>query len=86
MKFFIRQPRWHDRVVLLAKHKVSAYNRIYFDAPSLPGEFWIGESTIRQSPLESNGVIQCYAVRLSDLNQWPGDEIVADQIKQVAKE
>jgi len=69
--FEIKQPRWHDKKVLLAKHHVGVYNEIIFtEAKSLPGRYWVGEATVRNSKLGSNGVIPCYEVPLHELNQW----------------
>lgn len=64
----IKQPRWRDRVVLLAKYKVGTHNKIVFsDTPSMPGAYYVSGTTAAGYPLESNGKIQCYAVPLDDL-------------------
>lgn len=65
----IWNPRWHDRKVLIAKHKVTAgVNEIVFTkAKSLPGRFQVLGSEIVKHPLESNGTIDCYAVPLDSL-------------------
>ena len=63
-------PRWHDRVVLIGKHRVrSGVNKIMFTkVKSLKGKIFAmtGES-IRSYPVESNGKIACYAVDLDVL-------------------
>jgi hypothetical protein len=60
-------PRWHDRVVLIAKYKVCAgKNRIIFTkAKNLKGRVFVVDGLdIGKCPLESNGTILCYAVPL----------------------
>lgn len=67
-QFDIKQPRWKDRVVLLAAHKVGTHNRIVFtESPTLAGEYYISGRDVHMCPLESNGKIDCYAVKLSYL-------------------
>lgn len=66
----IRQPRWHDRMVLIAAHKVGAHNKIMFsDAPTLAGEWYISGRDIHMCELKpkANGVIDCYLVPLKFL-------------------
>lgn len=65
----IWQPRYHDNVILIAKHKVGTHNRITFTkAKHLAGqEFYLSGENIRQWPLESNGRIMCYVVPLDEL-------------------
>ena len=65
----IWSPRWHDRVVLIAKYKVTdGLNTIKFTkAKSLKGKvFTLSGEAIRKHPLESNGKIPCYAVPLEE--------------------
>lgn len=67
-KFFeIWTPRWHDRKVLLACHKVGEHNKIVFTkAPTLGAEpYYVSGKTIKASKKENNGKIDCYAVDLS---------------------
>lgn len=67
--FDIWTPRWHDRRVLLATHKVGEHNRILFSkAPSL-GEapYYLSGKTIRKFKKESNGTIDCFSVPLDEL-------------------
>jgi len=64
----IKQPRWHDKVVLIAQKKVRAQNYIVFsEAKSLPYRYPITGSEIQKYPLGSNGVIPCYEVPLKIL-------------------
>lgn len=61
----IWEPRWHNRTVLIAKHKVKEDNVIVFTkTPSLQGEFPLSGTVIRQYPIETNGKIECYSVPL----------------------
>jgi len=61
----IWEPRWHDRVVLVARYKVKEDNEILFTRGALNGNRYpIKGSDIRKYPLESNGKIACYAVPL----------------------
>jgi len=66
----IWEPRWHDKVVLIAKTKVSEHNIIRFTkTPSMPGLWYVSGEKVKASPLESNGKIPCYAVKLDDLTK-----------------
>lgn len=70
----IYAPRWHDRKVLIACHKASVNNKIIFTkAPTLPGVYSIKGDKIAKYPIESNGVIKCYAVPLEDLTLEESD-------------
>jgi hypothetical protein len=62
----IRQPRWHDRKVLIAKYKVKDDNLLTFTETKQLADkvFKIKGAVIKKYPLESNGVIDCYAVPL----------------------
>lgn len=69
-KIDIWQPRWKDRVVLIAKFKVGALNEITFSkTPSMPGSYFISGDDIRACPLETNGKIPCYAVPIDKLER-----------------
>lgn len=64
----IWQPRWHDRKVLIAKHKVATHNKIVFTkSPTMKGEYYASKDTITKYPTESNGKIECYAVPVGEL-------------------
>ncbi len=64
----IWQPRWHDKRVLIACHKVGEHNRITFTkAPTYPDVYYLSGKTIKKYKKESNGTIDCYSVPLSEL-------------------
>lgn len=70
--FSIWQPRWHDKVVLLRADKIkkakTQYLKIKFTkAPSMEGDWCISTVKAKTFPIETNGTIQCYAVKLSEL-------------------
>lgn len=69
------QPRWHDRVVLIAKYKACAgKNEIVFTkAKSLKGKkFYVDGMDMAKCPLETNGTILCYAVPMFMLKDVDG--------------
>lgn len=67
-KIEIWQPRYRDRVVLIAKHKVGTHNEITFTKDkNYPDVYYLSGSTIRSYPLDTNGKIPCYAVSLNEL-------------------
>lgn len=70
-KFTIWQPRWHDKTVLLAKHKVNDTNEVCFTkAPSLGTEpYYVSGEIVKKCKIESNGKIDCYAVPLTELKK-----------------
>ena len=60
-------PRWHDKVVLISERKVrKGKNKIVFTkVPKFKDKVFILEGdVIKRFPLDSNGVIPCYAVPL----------------------
>ena len=64
----IWQPRWKDRVVLLAKFKVSPKTYIKFTkTPTMPGLYEIDGEKVKTFPLDTNGRIPCYAIPLDEL-------------------
>jgi hypothetical protein len=67
--FEIWEPRWYDRKVMLAAHKVGTHNKIKFTKAKSLGEepYYVSGATVKQHPKETNGKIQCYAVPLADL-------------------
>jgi hypothetical protein len=67
----IWQPRWKDRVVLIAVYKVKAHNEIVFTkAKNLTGtSYYLSGETIKKYPVETNGTIPCYAVGMSELDE-----------------
>ena len=71
----IWSPRWHDRKVLIACHKVGVNNEIVFTkAPTLQGVYTIKGSEVEKYPKESNGTIDVFAVPLSELRRKDGEE------------
>lgn len=67
----IYQPRWRDRVALIAKYKVTpGANKIRFSrAGSYNGVFSIQSEAIKKCPMDTNGKIECYAVPLAELER-----------------
>lgn len=64
----IWQPRWKDRTVLIAKHKVGTHNEIKFSkAPSLPDTYYLSGKDIQSCPIDTNGKLDCYAVPINKL-------------------
>lgn len=74
----IKQPRWRDRVVLIAKYKVGTHNIIDMvnikEGNAYSGKFYLSGATITKYPLDSNGKIPCYAVPLDELQVFEGRE------------
>lgn len=67
-KLDIWQPRWKDKVVMLACHKVGDNNEIVFTkTPSMQGSYYVSGKVARSYPKESNGTISCYAVPIHEL-------------------
>ena len=66
----IYAPRWHDRTVLVAKHKVFAgvprHIIKFTKAPTLKDKYMIDTAKLVKYPVITNGVIDCYAVPLAD--------------------
>lgn len=72
--FSIWEPRWRDRKVLLAKHKVGDHNKIVFSGnPATKRNsmgdkpYYVSGTTVKKFKKESNGSIDCYAVPVSEL-------------------
>jgi hypothetical protein len=65
----IWQPRWHDRVVLIAKYKVRYGDNVikFTKSKSLKEDYHILGEEIIKYPTESNGKIDCYAVPLEKM-------------------
>lgn len=65
----IKQPRWKDRVVLLAKYKVGTHNTVRFtETPSMKQDYYISGETVKKYPLTTNGKIDCYEVPITALD------------------
>ena len=65
----IKEPRYYDRKVLLAKYKVLERNTIKIMRGAYAGEYRMSGIAIRSYPVVSNGVIDCYAVPLDKLER-----------------
>lgn len=53
VEFKIWNPRWHDRVVLLADYKLATHNKIVFPkAKSLAGDWYISGRDAAKYPTE----------------------------------
>lgn len=65
------KPRYHDKVFLLAKYKVlGPHNQITFTQDKrYPETYYLSTETIKKYPVETNGTIPCYAVKLSELSE-----------------
>lgn len=67
-KIEIWQPRWKDRVILIAKHKVGIHNQITFTkTSSLPNTYYLSGEVIRRCATDTNGKLPCYAVPMQEL-------------------
>lgn len=74
----IWQPRYHDNICLVGKHKVKPGDNIiiFTKAKYLKGkQFKLTDSQIRSYPIDSNGSIACYAVDMDLIreNEIKGD-------------
>ena len=84
----IWEPRWKDRVVLIACHKVSRGKNLvrFTKTKSLPYLYELDGNDIMSCPVVSNGRIDCYAVPLSYLKiariEIKEDEQVHQQVEQ----
>ena len=68
-------PRWNDRTVMIAKYKVGLHNIIKFTkTKSMTDEYYLSGETIRKYPLETNGKIPCYCVKMDELILFEGRE------------
>lgn len=65
----IKQPRWKDRVALLAKYKIGEHNIVRFtETPSMTQDYYISGEDVKKYPLTTNGKILCYQVPLENLD------------------
>lgn len=66
----IWEPRWRDRRVLIAKRKVNPKrNIIKITMGAAKGRYEMSGIAIKSYPLETNGVIPCYAVPLDKMEK-----------------
>ena len=68
--FSIKEPRWHDKRVLLKVDKVNRspnkFLKVRFQK-YITGDWVIAKSVVKRYPKESNSVIMCYSVPLDKL-------------------
>ena len=83
----IWEPRWRDRKVLIACHKISTGRNLirFTKAKSLPYIYEVDGKEVMSCPVETNGRIDCYSVPLAFLKvakiQMKGDTpVVAEQL------
>lgn len=67
-------PRWHDRTVLIADHRILAHNEIIIEHKDFPEPFYLSGEYAKSFPLEdmrtkSGGVISVRAVPLNQLKK-----------------
>lgn len=62
-------PRWHDRKVLLAAHRVGENNKVIFIKASSMGTdpYYVSGKTVKKYGKTSNNGLACYAVPLEEL-------------------
>lgn len=48
----ILEPRWHDKTVLIAKHKVGEFNQIKIDWYEYPEPFYMTGKELAQYPIQ----------------------------------
>lgn len=67
--FSIWSPRYHDKTVLLAVRKVGEHNKVVFTKADSMGTspYFISGKIAKRGKKVSNGTIDCYAVKLDDL-------------------
>lgn len=63
----IIEPRYHDRTVLIATHKVGERNKVIIEKGAYAGEYFVSGVVASAYPIQSNGRINCYCVPLSQL-------------------
>ena len=70
----IKEPRWHDRVVLIADRNITALNEIEIDHHDFPVPFFFTGEFARSFPLEQmktkdGGTIAVRAVPIAELEK-----------------
>jgi hypothetical protein len=73
-KIIIWEPRWHDRVVLVADRKIGEHNEITIKHRDFPNPFYITGKTARTFPLEEmatkrGGLLAVRAIPLRELEK-----------------
>jgi len=68
-KLDIIEPRYHDNKVLLAVYKIMGKNKVKILRGAYKGTYEISGIAATSYPVESNGVIPCYAVPIDKLRR-----------------
>lgn len=71
-KIIVWEPRWHDRVVLVADYKLAKDNLIQINYKDFPEPFYLTSERARQFPLEQmktkkGGTIAMRAIPIDEL-------------------
>lgn len=79
-QILILQPRWHDRVVLLAERRLLSHNEVVIKHREFPAAMYITGERARQFPLEqmktrNGGTLAVRAVPLAELEK----EVINDK-------
>lgn len=73
-QILIYEPRWHDRVVLVAERRILPENQVVIQHHEFPRSFFITGEEARKYPLEqmetkAGGTIAVRAIPLSELEK-----------------
>jgi hypothetical protein len=73
-KIVIWEPRWHDRVVLVADRRLLVHNEVIIEHKDFPRPFYLSGKFARSFPLEqmktkNGGEIAVRAIPLSELEK-----------------
>ena len=84
----IRQPRWHDRKILVAKWKVGDHNEVRVNHSSFKEPLYMSGSKLRTYPVEKqtakNGQpFEVYAVPVADFMTLSERNDILKQAKEI---
>lgn len=73
-RIIIKEPRWHDRVVLIADHRITAHNEIVIQHKNYPNPLYMSGEWAKQFPTEQmkirrGGTMKMRAVPLDELTK-----------------
>lgn len=73
-QILIWEPRWHDKVVLVAEHRLLPHNEIIIQHKDFPGPYYLTDKRAREFPLEemktqAGGLMPVRAVPLEELQK-----------------
>ena len=73
-RYFIKEPRWHDRVVLLADKRLDRHNEVIIQHKDFPKPYYITRERAQSYPLEqmktkAGGLLAVRAVPLDELTK-----------------